>query len=48
MFTERLEEVNRLIEEDRKAYIRLKKEIEDIESGKVDDRLDEFEREIEE
>lgn len=40
--------MNRLIEEDRKAYLRLLKEIEDIESGKADDRLDEFELEIEE
>ncbi|XP_054271723.1 bromodomain-containing protein 8-like [Macrosteles quadrilineatus] len=48
LLQERQEEVNRLIEEDRKAYLRLLKEIEDIESGKADDRLDEFELEIEE
>lgn len=48
MISERLEELRFLIEQDRKDYMRIKKEMEDIEGGKADNRLDEFEREIEE
>lgn len=45
---ERLEELHQLLEKDKREFTQIKKEKDDIESGKADDRLDELEREIEE